>query len=220
MIKSLQSCLWSLLIFNLCFHWYAWHDLWVKLTLPSLIWLNTWCKEGAVLFGKGKIMHIYLFDINLNEAPQIQFQKQLQEEVETFPHIFSWHKFYFCRVRSTVFSFWRKWLACACCLYNLSLWFFTSQARSHSKHYVAVGIINLLVNYPDQIYCTSLGSILGFMKIKLNNMDSPKRRSNVIGKHSLDLGRWVFLVHKKNFWMQGQWTEERFGPFADINGPF
>lgn len=38
-------------------------------------------------------MHIYLFDIILNEAPQIQFQKQLQEEVETFPHIFSWHKF-------------------------------------------------------------------------------------------------------------------------------
>lgn len=138
--------------------------------------------------------------------------------------------FTLCRVRSTVFSFWRKWLACACCLYNLSLWLFTSQARSHLKHYVDVGIINLLVNYPDQIYCTSLGSILGFMKIKLNciillcneqlNMDSPKRRSNVIGKHSLDLGRWVFLVHKKNFWMQGQWTEERFGPFADINGPF
>lgn len=44
-------------------------------------------------FGKGKIMHIYLFDIILNEGPQIQFQKQLQEEVETFPHIFSWHKF-------------------------------------------------------------------------------------------------------------------------------
>ena len=96
--------------------------------------INTWwCKEGARRFGKGKIMHIYLLDIILNEAPQIQFQKQLQEEVETFPHIFSCHKFYLCRVRSTVFSFWRKWLACACCLYNLALWLFYQQSKESFK---------------------------------------------------------------------------------------